>query len=555
MTAKAHASADQHAPASAFAPLHHRAFAVLWTATVVGNIGGWVRDTGSAWLMTELAPSPVMVALVQAAATLPVFLFSLPAGALADILDRRRLMIVVQIGLACVSLTLGLLTAFGLIDPVALLILTLAAGFGAAIAGPVWQSIVPELVPRADLKPAVALNSLGINISRAIGPALAGALIVTSGVAATYFLDVASYLVTLAALFWWRRTQERPAVPEHFGGAMHAGLRYTMASMPLRRVLLRAVLFFAPASCYWALLPLIARTEINGGAGGYGLLLAAVGIGAVGGALLMPRLRRQLSAEAVTFGATLLTGFATAGLALAGSVGLGMALLGGAGAAWITMLTTLNGTAQSVLPNWVRGRGLAVYLTVFFGTMTVGSLAWGQVASLSSIDTALVAAGTLSGLSALLGRWLVLPAGDDDLTPSHHWPQPIIAQGLEPAGGPIMVTISYEVSPGDQPAFAQSATALRAIRRRDGAYDWGLMTDAAEPTQVTEWFLVGSWEEHLRQHDRIAVADKEIQDRVRAFHRGEEPPRVRHLVSIGSVTPAAALAHLAESDQRGAEVE
>lgn len=531
-------------PPSAFAPLKHRAFAVLWTATVVGNIGLWMRDTASAWAMTEIAPSPVMVAAVQAAATLPIFLLSLPAGALADIVDRRRLMIVVQACLAVVTLSLALLALWGRLDPVALLLLTLAGGIGNALSGPAWQSIVPELVPRSDIKPAVALNSLGINISRAIGPAIAGAIIVTAGVAAAYFIDLASYAVVLAALIWWKRDAARPATPERLGGAMRAGVRYALASPPLRRVLLRAALFFAPASCYWALLPLVAREEIGGGAGGYGILLAAVGAGAVGGALLMPRLRSVLRGEALTLVGTLVTGAATLGLAFAASLPIGAALLALAGAAWIIMLTSLNGTAQGVLPDWVRGRGLAVYLTVFFGTMTAGSLIWGQIATLTSIDTALVIAGVTCGLAALLGRAIPLPVSDADLTPSHHWPAPIVADGATPTGGPIMVLIDYRVAAADHVAFAIAAEALGALRRRDGAYDWGMMADAAQPELLTEWFLVGSWEEHLRQHDRVTVADREIQARVQRLLVGEARPVVRHLVPVGHVAPHEVHAHI-----------
>ncbi|HEV2605776.1 MAG TPA: MFS transporter [Microvirga sp.] len=536
----------------AFAPLRNRVFAVLWVATVVGNIGGWMRDTASAWAMTELAPSPVMVALVQAAATLPIFLFSLPAGALADIVDRRRMMIMVQAGLAAVSLSLGLAALTGFLTPPLLLALTLVAGIGAALAGPVWQSIVPELVPRPDFKPAVALNSLGINIARAIGPALGGAIIVGLGVAAAYLIDVATYAVTIAALVWWNRMPSQAALPEHLGGAMHAGMRYTLASAPLRRVLLRAVIFFAPASCYWALLPLVARSEIGGGAAGYGILLAAVGVGAIGGALLMPRLRARLSGERVTLLATLATAACTAALAFVHSVAAGAAVLAVAGAAWIMVLTMLNATAQAVLPNWVRGRGLAVYLTVFFGTMTVGSLLWGQVAEATSLDAALLVAGGVGAASALAGRALVLPSGDEDLSPSHHWPEPTVVDGTAPAGGPIMVMIEYRVFLERQPAFADAMHDLGTIRRRDGAYEWGLMADAAEPERVTEWFLVASWEEHLRQHERVSVADRALQDRVRAFHAADAAPLVRHLVPLGSATSAAAVEHMSHVDSEDA---
>jgi MFS family permease len=325
---------------------------------------------------------------------------------------------------------------------------------------------------------------------------------------------------------------------------MRAGIRYTLASQPLKRVLLRAVIFFAPASCYWALLPLVARSGIGGGAASYGILLAAVGAGAVCGALLMPRLRAWLSAERVVFGATLATAGCTIALAFISTVAEGAAVLTVAGGAWIIVLTALNSTAQAVLPNWVRGRGLAVYLTVFFGTMTAGSLLWGQVAEAASVDTALLIAGGVAVAAAFAGNALALPSGDDDLSPSHHWPEPAIADHGLPGSGPIMIMIDYRVPLGKQPAFAAAMRDLSAIRRRDGAYDWGLMADAAGPERVTEWFLVGSWEEHLRQHDRMSVADRAVQDRAGAFHTGGNPPLVRHLVPIGSPTPAAVGQHI-----------
>lgn len=525
--------------ASAFAPFRTRVFTVLWAATVIGNIGGWVRDTASAWMMTELAPTPAMVALVQAAGSLPIFLLSLPAGALSDILDRRRLMVFIQAGLCLVSLTLATLTALGLLGPGALLGLTLLAGIGAALAGPVWQAIVPELVPPGSLRPAVALNSLGINISRAIGPALAALLILSAGVPAAYLLDVSSYLVIIAALLWWRRRQETPEVPEQFAGAVRAGFRYALASLPLRRVLLRAMLFFVPASCCWALLPLVARQSLQGGAGDYGLMLAAIGAGAVMGAFLLPRLRRALSGEGVALLAGLLMAAATAALALVASVPLACIVLALVGAAWIAALSTLNTAAQSVLPGWVRGRGLAVYLTVFSGAMTGGSLLWGALADRSSIGLALLIAGGTCAVLALLSRLLPLPEGKEDLTPSHHWPAPALADGAGPEGGPVMVSIEYRIPLADQRAFAAAAGPLGAIRRRDGAFAWGLMIDAAEPERVTEWFLVASWSEHLRQHGRVSVADKAVQERALAYHRGEAPPAVRHLLTLAAPAVAA----------------
>lgn len=516
----------------AFSPFRHRVFTVLWIVTVIGNIGMWMRDTASAWLMTDLSASPIMVALVQSAAMLPVFLLSLPAGALADIYDRRKLMIAVQAAMAVVSILLGILTMSGLMTANILLALTLLAGVGAALNGPVWQSIVPELVPKAELKPAVALNSLGINISRAIGPAVAGALIAAAGVATAYFVDVVTYVFILAALVWWPREQTAAALPEHFGGAMRAGLRYAAASAPLQRVLLRAALFFIPASCIWALLPLVSRQNIGGGATSYGLLLAAVGAGAILGALAMPLLRKRLFVESLAATATGLIALAAAALAFAENVPAGAVILSFTGVAWITSLTTLNATAQSVLPNWVRGRGLAICLTVFFGAMTAGSVIWGWIAQATSLDTALLVSAATAIMFGGLAWRLPLPQGDDDLTPSHHWPEVMLAERPHADDGPVMVTIEYRVAKADQPAFVRAATQLSRIRRRDGAYDWGLMADAGDPERVTEWFMVGSWSEHLRQHERVSLADKTIQDAVRAFHQGEQPPLVRHLLTL-----------------------
>lgn len=528
------AASSQPAPIeSAFAPLRERAFLILWIATVAGNTGTWMRDTASGWLMTSLSPSPFLVALVQAATTLPVFLLALPAGALADIVDRRRMMIGIQIGLALVSATLFMLTSVGGMTPQLLLGLTFCGGVGAALVAPAWQSVVPQLVPRPMLRPAVALNSLGVNIARAIGPAIAGALIATVGIAAAYLADVLSYLLIIAALAWWKPARATAREPEHMIEAMRSGVRFALFHPDLQRVLLRAFLFFSAASCSWALLPLIVRRQLQGDAAAYGLAMAAIGAGAIGGALLLPRLQRRLSTNATVLAGALLMAAVLAGLALARTPAQGIALLLAAGAAWIAVLTTLNATAQAVLPDWVRGRGLALYLTVFFGAMTLGSAGWGQLASLSGIPAAL---GTAAAATALIGlvahRWQ-LPSGDADLTPSLHWPEPAVAESVTPADGPVMVRIGYVVPPAAHAEFLRAIRPLGRIRRRDGAYAWGVMFDVEHPEQVTEWFLLSAWEAHLRQHERVSHADRAVQDAVLALHRGEEKPKVEHLLALG----------------------
>lgn len=368
--------------ASSFAPLAQPVFAVLWAATVLGNTGSFMRDVASSWLMTDLSASPAAVAMVQAAGTLPIFLLAIPAGVLTDILDRRKFLIAVQLLLASVSVTLMVLAHTGLLSVSALIGLTFLGGIGAALMGPTWQAIVPELVKREDIKSAVALNSLGINIARSIGPAAGGILLAAFGAAFTYGADVASYFVVIAALLWWPRVKNADdALAEGFLGAFRAGLRYTRASKPLHVVLLRAAIFFAFASAVWALLPLVARQLLGGDASFYGILLGAVGAGAIGGALVMPKLRERFDADALLLGAAVITALVMAALSLAPPKWLAIIVLLFLGGAWITALTTLNGAAQAVLPNWVRGRGLAVYLTVFNGAMTAGSLGWGAAGS------------------------------------------------------------------------------------------------------------------------------------------------------------------------------
>ncbi len=529
-------AAPESAPrASAWAPLRNRAFAILWGATLVGSIGLWIREVGSGWLMTELAPSPLMVALVQAAGTLPVFLLSLPAGALSDLLDRRKLLIATQAALMVLALSMAALTATGAMTAAMLLGFTLLAGAGAAVSSPVWQSMLPEIVDKLQLRSAVALNSLGINVARAIGPALGGALILGLGVAAAFLADALSYVAVIAALLWWRRTPPASILPpEHLVPAMFAALRYARASAPLRRTLLRAFLFFAFASAPWALLPLIARQDLGGSARFYGIMLGGIGAGAIAGALLLPRLRDRLGTEALVGTATLLLCAGGLGLGSTDSKAFALAMMPLLGLSWIAVLTSLNVTAQSVLPNWVRGRGLALYLTVFSGAMALGSLTWGQVAQVTSTQTSLAAAAMLGALVSLAAIRFPLPKGEDDLDPSLHWPEPAAAAAMPPDAGPVMVTIEYRVRPENAAAFGIAIEALGATRRRDGAYAWGIFQDTEEPERLLEYFIVESWIEHMRQHQRVSRADEALQAVVGALHEGARPPRTSHLVSLGT---------------------
>lgn len=520
-------------PAGAFAPLRHRLFAVLWCATVLGNIGTFMRDVASGWLVTDISASPAAVSLVQAAGTLPVFLLAIPAGALSDIVDRRKFLIIIQVFLAAVSATLAFLAATGNITVASLVLLTFLGGAGAALLGPSWQAIVPELVPRSELKGAVALGSLGFNIARALGPAAGGLLLAVAGAAVTYGVDVLSYLFVIAALLWWKRAPDADdRLRESFGGAVRAGFRFALASTDLRRILFRTAVFFLFANVAWALMPLVARQVLGGGAGFYGAMLGAAGAGAVAGAFFLPRLRARLGADGLVLAASLLMAAILAVLSLSPPqwAGLGLALL--FGAAWIAVLTTLNATTQSVLPNWVRGRGLAVYLMTFNGAMTASSLAWGAVGEAAGIPHALMAGGICLAIAALFLHRYKLPESEADLTPSHHWPEPAIADPVDHDRGPVLVTIEYKVRPGDREAFVAALAQLSQERRRDGAYQWGMSEDAADPCSIMEWFFVESWAEHLRQHQRVSHADADVQAAAVRFHSGSEPPRVSHYLAI-----------------------
>jgi len=513
-------------------PFKHRAFAVIWTATAVSNIGSWMYNAASAWLMTTLTPDPMMVSLVQVASSLPIFLFALPAGAMADIVDKRRFLAIAETAITATALVFAALVAFDRIGPVSLLVFAFLLGIGSAIVAPPYQSIVPMLVPREDLAPAVAANSVGINISRAVGPALGGVITAGLGIAAPFWINGISNLASVGALWWWKPPAQRTRVlpAERFLGAIRTGIRYARNNSALRATLVRATAFFLFASAYWALLPLVARSQVSGDASLYGILLGMIGAGALVGAFFLPRLGARLGAD---------------GLVALGSVGTAVALfLFGdaqdavtaiaaslfAGFSWIGVLSSLNVSAQVALPEWVRSRGLAVYVTVFFGAMTLGSVMWGQVAKVMGLSAShyLAAAGMLLGIP-ITWRWKLQKGAGVDLSPSMHWPEPVVSTHVEEDAGPVLVTVEYRIDQKDRDEFLAAIRHQEAERRRDGAYGWGIFEDVARPGCFVETFRVESWLEHLRQHRRVTRADRDVELRARRF--ALEEPRVRHMVA------------------------
>jgi MFS family permease len=522
----------QRDSATAWGPLVQPLFRALWIAAVASNIGTWMQNVGAAWLMTSLSPTPTMVALVQAAISLPVFLIALPAGAIADIVDRRYLLLVTQGWMLAAAAALGGLTVFSITGPWSLLILTFSLGLGSAMNAPAWQAIIPELVGRSELKAAVTLNGVAYNLARAVGPAFGGLVIAAAGPGAVFILNALSFLGVIIVLYRWQRPVGENTLPaEDVFGAMRAGVRYVRHAPAMRAVLIRTGIFILGGSALWALLPLVARQELGLGATGYGLLLGCLGSGAVIGAALLPRIQKKLSTDLLMTGATLLFALTTAGPAyLRNSIVVGeMMILGGI--AWITLMTTFNVAAQVLVPAWVRSRALAVYGLVFQGGTAIGSALWGVIAERTTLPVALVwAAATLVlGLAAMV-RYRLRLDEEIDLAPSLHWPEPEFPMAPSPDSGPVLVTVEYLIDPSRARDFISAMQAMRSQRLRDGAYRWGLFNDAARPTRYVETFVVESWAEHLRQHGRVTMADREMEEVARAFHIGENPPVVSHLI-------------------------
>ena len=519
---------------SAFSPFKHRIFTVLWIATLVSNIGTWMFNVTSGWVMTELSPSPFMISMVQAATTLPVFLFALPAGALGDLFDRRKLLVWTQIFLAAVLLLFTALLWTGSATAWTLLLFTFIIGAGSAFAMPAWQAIVPRLVPRDTLSSAIVLNGVSMNIARAIGPALGGFILAAAGAVATAFLDAISYLAVAAALLWWRAsTAQDDALPrERLAGAMRAGIRFALHSKPLRHTLIHALAFFMCASAYWALLPLIAKDILQGGPSLYGILLTALGIGAVSGAFLLPVMKKHFRANTIMIVATTVTALSSTLFAYGGHAVTG--IIGGltGGVSWIMAVSLLNVSAQMALPDWVRARGLAIFQMVVFGAMAAGSLSWGQTTEMIGLPEALTVSGFLALLLIPITAQFKLNLGEHhDYTASGHWADPAPVIPVSHDHGPVLVTLEYRIDDADRAAFYSLMQELEITRRRDGAIQWGFFEDVEDHGRFIEMFTVESWVAHLRQHVRVSVSDKMLQNKIFALHRGKTSPRVMHAVA------------------------
>lgn len=498
-----------------------------------------MHEVGAGWLMTSLSTDPLMVALVQAATTLPIFLFALPAGAIADVVSKRKMLIVVQLLMAFIAGVLTYIIYKGAITPSILLLFLFILGTGAAFVSPAKQAIVPQLIPREELQSAIVLNSVGFNLSRAIGPAIAGVLITTVGITAPFAFNAVSFLLLVATLLMWCPFKVIGDLPkERIPGAIMTGLRYVRYSAPLKATFWKAFSFFISASAFWALLPLLVKTELEGDARLFGLLIAMVGLGAVIGALLLPRVKSMFSPQQlIAISSTLLVGVFIV-VALLQIVAFILFVCMIFGACWIWILSTFNVSAQLALPDWVRARGLSIYLMVFFGSMTLGSVIWGLVASEVGISyTMLIAAFTL-GLGTFFSRKLELYKGDvlEDSSSSNHWPEPIVVvdtkceEDMLHERSPVMVTIEYQIEKDDIEKFLSLMYKLGRTRKQYGAYTWNILQESDRPGLFIEQFMDVSWLQHLRHHERATKKDIELQEKIHELHQGDKPPQARHFL-------------------------
>jgi len=524
-------------PTSTWSPLRQPVFRALWIASAVSSIGTWMHDVGAAWLMTSLSPSPFLVALMQAASSLPFFLLALPAGAIADVVDRRRMLLFTQAWMLVVAALLGVLTVTGITTPWILLALTFALSIGSSMNMPVWQAIVPELVAKEELSSAVTLSGIVVNLSRSIGPAVAGMVIAAAGTAAAgsgavFLLNAASFVGVMLVIYHWQRTPKNSALPaERFMGAIQAGVRYARYAPLFQTVLIRTAAYILFASALFALLPLLGRRELGLDALGYGIILGFWGIGGLAGAFILPKVRQKASIDHLVAGASVLMGVMMLLLASLRNFSLVCGVMLLVGIASLTVMVSLSVSAQTAVPTWVRARAIATQMLVFQGCMALGSLLWGAIAQRTGISTALTAAAIGLIVSVVLTTRFRLRCTEKlDLTASLHWNQPMHAFEPCPNDGPVLVTMEYRIDPTNAEEFTKAMQALSLIRRRDGAIQWGLFHDLSDPGRFVETAVVESWVEHKRQFERVTNADRAIEERARAFHIGDEPPKVSQMI-------------------------
>ena len=527
------------ANAPALAPLKERTFRMLWLAWLAANMTMWMNDVAAAWLMTTLTTSPVMVALVQTASTLPVFLLGIPSGAMADILDRRRYFAATQLWVSINALVLAGLSLADALTANLLLALTFVNGVGLAMRWPVFAAIVPEIVPKAQLSPAIALNGIAMNLSRVIGPVLAGALLAAFSSAAVFVVNALLAGVAFVLILRWKHQPKASALPgERFVGAMRAGLNYALQSPRLKIILLRVFLFFLQSTALIALLPLVARRLHGGGPGTFTVMLACLGFGAIVAALLFPRWRALYSRDQFVRVGTLVQAALSVLIVYVPELWLALPAMVLVGMAWISVANSLTISAQTALPDWVRARGMSIYQMALMGGSAFGALLWGQIASWTDVAAAVAAAAVFGVVMLVALRRLSIDGGaDPDFSRVAMSSALEPAVDVEPEDGPVMVTVEYLIDPARAAEFAEVMQRTRRARLRQGALSWGLFRDVAQPGRVIEYFVDENWLEHQRRLERFSAFDAGLRERRLAFHTGDEAPRVKRFIAQSLVLP------------------
>ncbi|MGA3215013.1 MAG: MFS transporter [Acidimicrobiales bacterium] len=528
---------DRRTSSSTWAPLRLAVFRWLWLASLVSNVGTWMQTVGAQWILVHAANAAILVSLVQTADMLPDVMFGIVGGVLADTLDRRRLLMAVQGGLVIATSGLAAVTIAGRISPTLLLMFTFVIGAGSVLVTPAYQSLVPEMVPRDEVASAAQLSSINVNLARAVGPALAGLLIAHFGVGAVFGIDAATFLFYgVVVALWHPPAETTPQIREPFVSALRAGGRYVRYAPVVRRILFRATLFLVPASALWALLPLVANRRLGLGSSGYGLLLAALGVGAIAGASVLSRVRARLSTSALVALAGVVYGVALVVVILVRSTVLVVVVLVPAGVAWVGMLATVNTLLQLFLPRWVRARGLSVYQMVLYGAQGFGALCWGLAADAFGLRTTFLAAGALMVLGAASVRFWPLRDTTHMDRSTLVEPDPVVALEMGNESGPIVVRTTYSVPAEQQLEFIRAMGRVRQSRLRTGATQWGLYRVGEEPSEFDEIFVVGSWGEHLRQHrERLTATDRAFEEAANAFSKS--PPQTWHLLPTDDEEP------------------
>ncbi|PJG50326.1 MFS transporter [Bradyrhizobium forestalis] len=544
------------------APLRYATFRRIWLASLLSNLGILIQGVGAAWAMTEMTSSADKVALVQTALTLPVMLIAMPAGAIADMYDRRIVMLIALWVALCGAAALTALDWSGLTTPDLLLVLCFVVGSGMALMGPAWQSSVGEQVPAETLPAAVALNGISYNIARSFGPAIGGIVVAAAGAVAAFAINVFLYLPVMVALFLWKRVADPSRLPrEHLSRAIVSGVRYIINSPPIKIVVTRSMVTGIVGSAIPALMPLVARDLLHGGAQTYGIMLGAFGLGAVIGALNLGRMRNHMSGEAAVRACTLSMSGSIAAVALSHDPILTAAALVFAGAVWTIVYTLFNVGVQLSAPRWVAGRSLAAWQAAFSGGIAIGSWGWGRLTDIVGVDVALLASAGLMLLLPLLGRWLRMPPITERGEDAEMLADPKVRLPLTYRSGPLVVELEYRVASENARAFHNLMQDIQLYRQRNGAYGWSIARDIGDPELWTERYHCPTWLDYLRQRNRWTQSERALDEQATAFHIGPEPVRIRRMLErpFGSVRwkedvpdrPASDLSLLATSAAKG----